>query len=371
MTRFLGSRRSDGRRRTSRTRVLAAALAAALIGCADDEGDVDGDGGAGTGGTAPAGSSGSSGKGATGGASAGTAGTGAGGKASAGAGAAGKGSAGMDAAAGEGTEAGAAGESGAGAPGESGAGAPGSGGSGGSGRMVAPVFDGESGYVEIPDDDVFSEPTSGELTVEAWMRPDSLDMPNRESSGYVHWMGKGVSGEHEWVSRMYQQGNDEDRENRISFYSFNLSGGLGAGSYFQDDVVVGEWIHYTGTFDDERTYIYKNGEERDSDLLSGYDITPENGSAPVRLATRDRNSYFQGAIARVAFYSTRLSESQIAAHYAARGADYDAVILAEPSLVAYYRLDETSGTTAVDAKGDRDGTYHGGVALGEAAWPEP
>jgi hypothetical protein len=269
----------------------------------------------------------------------------------------------MDATAGEGTEAGAAGEIGAGAPG--------SGGSGGSGRMVAPVFDGESGYVEIPDDDVFSEPTSGELTVEAWMRPDSLDMPNRESSGYVHWMGKGVSGEHEWVSRMYQQGNDEDRENRISFYSFNLSGGLGAGSYFQDDVVVGEWIHYTGTFDDERTYIYKNGEERDSDLLSGYDITPENGSAPVRIATRDRNSYFQGAIARVAIYSTRLSESRIAAHYAARGADYDAVILAEPSLVAYYRLDETSGTTAVDAKGDRDGTYHGGVALGEAAWPQP
>jgi hypothetical protein len=258
-----------------------------------------------------------------------------------------------------------------------GAGAPSSGGASAgsagapSGRLVAPVFDGESGYVEIPDADIFSEPTTGELTVEAWMRPDSLDMPNRESSGYVHWMGKGVSGEHEWVSRMYQQGNDEDRDNRISFYSFNLSGGLGAGSYFQDDVSIGEWIHYVGTFDDERTYIYKNGEERDSDLLSGYDITPENGSAPVRIGTRDRNSYFQGSIARVAIYSTRLSESRIAAHYAAAGDGYDAVILAEPSLVAYYRLDETSGTTATDAKGEHDGSYEGGVELGGAAWPDP
>jgi hypothetical protein len=237
--------------------------------------------------------------------------------------------------------------------------------------LVAPVFDGESGYVEIPDADMFSEPTTGELSVEAWIRPDSLDMPNRESSGYVHWMGKGVSGEHEWVSRMYQQGNSEDRENRISFYSFNLSGGLGAGSYFQDDVMVGEWIHYVGTFDDTRTFIYKNGVERDSDLLSGYDIMPENGDAPVRIGTRDRNSYFQGAIARVAFYSSRLSESQAAAHFAAAGADYDRVILAETSLVAYYRLDETSGTVARDSKGSHDGAYQGGVELGAARWPNP
>ena len=250
-------------------------------------------------------------------------------------------------------------------------GAAGMGGAAGAptGGLVAPVFDGETGYVEIPDADVFSEPTTGELSVEAWIRPDSLDMPNRESSGYVHWMGKGVSGEHEWVSRMYQEGNSEDRANRISFYSFNLSGGLGAGSYFQDNVTVGEWIHYVGTFDDVRTTLYKNGVERDSDLLSGYDIMPENGSAPVRIGTRDRNSYFQGAIARVAFYDARLGESQAAAHFAAAGAGYDAVILAEPSLVAYYRLDETTGTVARDAKGAHDGAYQGGVALGDAPWP--
>ncbi len=273
---------------------------------------------------------------------------------------------------------GSAGDGGAPAAGEGGepsAGMSGTSGTSGAGgaltALVAPVFDGESGYVEIPDADIFSEPTTGELSVEAWIRPDSLDMPNRESSGYVHWMGKGVSGEHEWVSRMYQQGNSEDRENRISFYSFNLSGGLGAGSYFQDDVTVGEWIHYVGTFDDIRTTIYKNGVERDSDLLSGYDITPENGDAPVRIGTRDRNSYFQGAIARVAFYSTLLSESRAAAHLAAAGANYDAAILAEPSLVAYYRLDETSGTVARDSKGSHDGAYQGGVVLGAARWPNP
>jgi hypothetical protein len=134
-------------------------------------------------------------------------------------------------------------------------------------------------------------------------------------------------------------------------------------------VTAGGWIHYVGTFDDERTTIFKNGVERDSDLLSGYDIVPENGGAPVRIGTRDRNSFFQGAIARVAFYGARLDESRAAAHFAAAGAGYDAVILAEPSLVAYYRLDETQGTVARDAKGAHDGAYHGGVALGSASWP--
>src|SRR5262245_59140572 len=296
-----------------------------MLACGEDTAGSGGQAGnAGlSGSTANGGASGSSVSGTGGGGGAGKAGAGVGG-----AGTAGEGASSMPGGKANGGSAGDGGAPPAGASGASGIGGAGGARTGG---LVAPVFDGESGYGEIPDADIFSEPTTGELSVEAWIRPDSLDMPNRESSGYVHWMGRGVSGEHEWVSRMYQQGNSEDRENRISFYSFNLSGGLGAGSYFQDDVTVGEWIPYVGTFDDVRTTIFKNGVERDSDLLSGYDITPENGDAPVRIGTRDRNSYFQGAIARVAFYSTRLDESRAAAHFAAAGANYDDVILAEPS----------------------------------------
>ena len=246
-------------------------------------------------------------------------------------------------------------------------------GSGGSAMInSAPIFNGSTGYVEIPDADVFSESTTGALSVEAWLRPDSLTMPNAESSGYVHWMGKGTNGQHEWVARMYQQGNSEDRANRISFYSFNLTGGLGAGSYFQDTVVVNQWIHYVGTFDDTRTYIFKNGVMRDSDLLSDYTIVPMNGSAPVRIGTRDLNSFFQGSIARVAIYNVRLTEQQIAAHYAAKVAgNYDQVVIAEPSLVAFYKLDESSGTVAVDSKGGRNGSYRGDVQLAAADWAPP
>jgi hypothetical protein len=247
----------------------------------------------------------------------------------------------------------------------------GAGGSAGSAAASdgAPVFDGTSGYVEIPDDNLFSEPTSGGITVEAWMRPDSTAMPRDESSGYVHWMGKGVSGQHEWVARMYQDGNSEGRENRISFYSFNLTGGLGAGSYFQDTVTVGGWIHYAGEFDDVNTYIFKNGVLRDMDPLSGYSIVPGNGTAPVRIGTRDFASFFQGSVARVAIYSTRLPAATLVAHYAATdAAAYDVMVLAERSLVGYWRLDDAAGTVAVDARGGHDGSYHGGVTLRGATW---
>jgi hypothetical protein len=45
---------------------------------------------------------------------------------------------------------------------------------------------------------------------------------------------------------------------------------------------------------------------------------------------------------------------------------YASTILATPGLVGYWRLGETSGTTAVDQKATSNGTYTGGYTLGQA-----
>jgi hypothetical protein len=110
-------------------------------------------------------------------------------------------------------------------------------------------FDGTKGdYVQIPDSAAFSVATSGSLTVSAWMRPDVLTFLIFEGSGFVHWLGKGVPGQQEWVFRMYNETTTDvpPRPNRISFYVFDLSGpppnDEGVGSYFQEPVTVGEWI---------------------------------------------------------------------------------------------------------------------------------
>jgi hypothetical protein len=158
------------------------------------------------------------------------------------------------------------------------------------------VFDGLDDYVEVADHPDYAIATTGELTVVARIRPDSLEMPAQERTGYVHWLGKGVPGQDEWTSRMHQLGSREGRDNRISCYGFNLdarAGGtrFGIGSHFQDELTPGQWLLVAGAWDAIRVSIYRDGVLRDRDLLDqsatgGPTITPEHGDAPVRIGTR-------------------------------------------------------------------------------------
>ncbi|HEX2862915.1 MAG TPA: LamG-like jellyroll fold domain-containing protein, partial [Lacunisphaera sp.] len=177
------------------------------------------------------------------------------------------------------------------------------------------VFDGLTQYLEIPDADDFSASTTGELTITVWMRPDALVFPVQQGSGYVHWMGKGGAGQHEWTFRMYGTGNSENRENRTSFYLFNAGGLEGAGSYVQEPVTVGGWNHYVAVVNVAADTItwYKNGVQKDQDPFfnSIYNVTPVNGTAPLRLGTRDFLSYFKGAIDDLRIYNRVLTLAEI------------------------------------------------------------
>jgi hypothetical protein len=184
-------------------------------------------------------------------------------------------------------------------------------------------------YVEIPDSTDFSQPTSGQgLTVEVWIRPDRLQFPGQTADPYVHWLGKGVAGNHEWALRFYS--NDSSRPNRISAYIWNPSGGEGAGAYFQDQLVVGHWIHVVACYEpgDKDTrppagvHIYKNGRHRQGPPSSGtlysnprFQIVPMHGNAPLRLGTRDRGSFLIGALDEVAIYPRVLTAEEVLENY--------------------------------------------------------
>lgn len=200
---------------------------------------------------------------------------------------------------------------------------------------LATRFNGVDQYVEVQDKDSLSITASGVMTMEAWVRPDVLTFRHEESDEqpYVHWMGKCTNGQSEYVARMYSHdadwddlGIDPPRPNRISGYAFNLSGGLGAGSYFQDNVAVGQWIHYVFVINTNKrsddyptgyTKIYKNGVLRDQDALADYDIDPGNGSAPFRIGSARLEGFFEGAIAKVALYKRELKPAQVLKHYQA------------------------------------------------------
>jgi hypothetical protein len=190
---------------------------------------------------------------------------------------------------------------------------------------TAADFDGKAEYLQVADAAALSPATRGVFTLEAWMRPDALKFPDKEEGkGYLHWMGKGEPGNHEYVARFYS--SDTDRPNRISGYLFNASGGKGAGSYFQDEVTKGAWIHYVLVINARATSekypngyirVYRNGQPKDTTNLDyrGTVIVPERGNAPFRVATRDRDSFFEGAIGKVAIYEKELSRTRIERHY--------------------------------------------------------
>jgi hypothetical protein len=213
-------------------------------------------------------------------------------------------------------------------------------------------FDGtKNDYIEISDSVDFSVATTGSLTVSAWMRPDVLTFPISESTGYVHWLGKGETGQQEWTFRMYNETTTDvpPRPNRVSSYVFNLDGHKGVGSYFQEPVAAGEWIHVVGMADGEETSIHKNGIFQQSQSYTGI-ITPVHGSAPVRIASRDFNSFFLGAIQGVRVWNRALAAAEVQSVYANT--------IPQGGLVAEYRLEQG---IAPDSVGFHDGQIVGGT----------
>ncbi len=230
-------------------------------------------------------------------------------------------------------------------------------------------FDGISNYVDAPDSDNLSIATTGALSVAVWMKPDTLKFHRTDGTGYVHWLGKGqgsgTQGQQEWAFRMYSQDNTEHRANRVSFYVFNPEGHEGVGSYFQDPVKPGEWIHVVGVADGERTYMYKNGVFRKCDQYRGKGdgsceshpplvITPKHGSAPLRMGHRDGNSYFLGGLAKVRVWNRALSRTEIMNLYASN-------TVPRAGLVAEYLLNEGQGNEIHDTVYGNNGTIFGAI----------
>jgi hypothetical protein len=191
----------------------------------------------------------------------------------------------------------------------------------------AASFNGVNQYLQVPSASALSVPHAGCLTVEAWVRPATLQFRHEEGAGYVYLLGKGVPGKYEYALRMYSHSNADtpERPNRLSAYAFNLAGGLGSGSYFQDAVSVSSWIMVAFVIDAESSSawpygyvaIYRDGELRGQVSLSQYHVRPKASNAPFRVATRDMDSYFQGAIAKVAIYDYALSGADISETYGA------------------------------------------------------
>jgi hypothetical protein len=202
---------------------------------------------------------------------------------------------------------------------------------------LAADFNGSSQFLTVPSSASLSIPTTGELTWEAWIRPDTLQFP-ASTGGYVDWMGKcaNYSPTCEWEARIYNATNPQHRYDRMSAYVFNNTAGLGSGADWQpnqNELQPGQWLYVVGEYQTLSTAsgcsgpgtinIWVDGVKWDAaahhptGCLSQYGVTPTAGNSPLNIGTMARDSWFKGAIGKVAIYNYLLSPAQIAAHFRA------------------------------------------------------
>jgi hypothetical protein len=207
---------------------------------------------------------------------------------------------------------------------------------------AAAHFNGSTGYLTIPSNAAFSLPTTGNLTWEGWINADTLQFPKASSDGYVDWMGKcaDYSPTCEWEARMYSTTTSESRPNRMSAYIFNPTANLGSAADWQpvDNLikastwyyVVGEYTTKSAPSDCQNTGTYPgsinvwvNGVEWDhsehgqTGCMSQYNVVPTANGSPLNIGTMAGDTWFPGAIGKVAIYNKLLTQAQINAHYQA------------------------------------------------------
>ena len=203
------------------------------------------------------------------------------------------------------------------------------------------VFNGSNQYLSIPSNPSFSVPTTGNLTWEVWIQPSVLQFPHSDpaTGEYVDVMGKceQYSPTCEWESRMYNANptGQPDRSSRMSAYIFNPGAGSGSGADWQPATGViqpGQWLHIVGEYTTlsqpsncgtppGSINIWVNGvkwnqaDHAPTGCMSQFSVIPQANGSHLNIGTMAKDTWFEGAIGKVAIYNYLLTPSQITNHY--------------------------------------------------------
>ncbi|CAD5991104.1 conserved exported protein of unknown function [Agreia sp. COWG] len=218
----------------------------------------------------------------------------------------------------------------------------------------------DGSYVTTPT----AEKGPNTFTVESWVKTTSTD------GGKIIGFGSSATGSSASYDRMVYMSND----GTINFGVYTGQSQLVSSSKTYND---GEWHHVAATLSPAGMTLTIDGRQvgSRSDVTQGQDYTGYWRIAGDNLGgwpNKPNSDYLTGDIDEVAIYSAALTQDQLIAHYVAAGrtspippAPADAygasVYNLNPTL--YWRLGESSGTTAADSgKRDNSGLYFGAFA---------
>ncbi|WP_344801810.1 PKD domain-containing protein [Microlunatus ginsengisoli] len=229
---------------------------------------------------------------------------------------------------------------------------------------TAASFNGTGNGLMVPS---ASQVGSNTFTAEAWIKTTST------SGGKILGFGSAASGDSSSYDRHVYMTNS----GQLIFGVYPNSVQTVSGSKAYND---GQWHHVVASLGSGGMALYVDGQKIGSrtDITTGQAYTGYwrvGGDNIGGWPNQPSSNYFNGSIDDVAIYPTVLTSAQVRAHYTNSGrtlagstAPADgygkAVYTDEPDL--YWRLGETSGTTAADATPNQlTGSYNGGVTLGQ------
>ncbi len=214
----------------------------------------------------------------------------------------------------------------------------------------AATFNGVNNSVSVPSSAGLS-PT-GAVTAEAWVQPSAIPA----AGSFASVLSKAESYSLQFNGPQLEFTTIQGTTRR------RVQAPAGA-------IVAGQRYHVVGTYDGTTQRLYVNGALVASAAFSGALNANTN---PVSFGSWDgAKEFLSGTIDEAAVYAKVLSAAQIANHYQKGGtttpppspAKYATTVAAD-NPVSYWRLGETSGTTAADSVGPNTGTYSNGVTLG-------
>ncbi|MFZ1515029.1 MAG: HYR domain-containing protein [Saprospiraceae bacterium] len=192
-------------------------------------------------------------------------------------------------------------------------------------------FDGVNEYVTVADNAVLEG--MGALTVMGWMKIDALPVQNyapiAKENAYRFIIG--ANGSFHFVVATNSNG----------WYS---AGTVGSGG--SNLLPTNKWIHVAGVYTGSKVNVYVNGVlmGTSTGTISGNIV---NNGSPLTMAfkTASNINYFNGKMDEVGVFNQALTAAQIKTYLGT------SLLGTEPGLVAYYNLEQGTGTVANDNAG--------------------
>jgi len=205
------------------------------------------------------------------------------------------------------------------------------------------MFDGSDDYIDLTDMNL-----DGDFTLEAWINLDDFSVNYRPILSKNKADGTGNYNCEFNLQVHLSSGN-------LDFFMGNGSGYgviLDANTSSDQDINLSQWYHVAVTVDGIVCTMYLNGVQVDQENFSGTRLT---GSQPVQIGRYNAGSLqlWDGKIDEVRIWNTVRTKAEIRANM------YKELTGTETGLIAYYKFNETSGTTLDDAtSNNNDGTLN-------------